>query len=155
MADGGGETKRFKKFLGGFCTVSRKYAAEQMKWFRRDSEYLWVRAELEQPTKELRIAAAAAAMQAGYCCSRQVWAAELGQQPGVAAAVAGAAAGKAGAARADAAVRALNTAEGKKMRLYTPQARALQGDTAGQAFLGQLAGRAAAARRGFQEQQRS
>jgi hypothetical protein len=88
-------------------------------------------------------------MQAGYCCSRQVWAAELGQQPGAAAAVVGAAAGKVGVARADVVVRALNTAEGKKMRLYTPQAWALQGNTAGQAFLGQLAGRAAGARRGF------
>jgi hypothetical protein len=92
-------------------------------------------------------------MQAGYCCSRQVWAAELGQQPGAAAVVAGATAGKVGVARADVVVRALNTAEGKKMRLYTPQTRALQGDTAGQAFRSQLAGRAAVARRGFQEQE--
>jgi hypothetical protein len=88
-------------------------------------------------------------MQAGYCCSRQVWAAELGQQPGATAAVAGATAGKVGVARADVVVRALSTAEGKKIRLYTPQARALHGDTACQAFLGQLASRAVAAWRGF------
>eukprot|EP01048_Picozoa_sp_COSAG05_P020611 COSAG05_NODE_3546_length_1998_cov_27.151132_3_plen_98_part_00 len=33
----------FRDFLGRFCTVSRQYATEQMKWFRRDAEYLWVR----------------------------------------------------------------------------------------------------------------
>ena len=43
----------------------------------------------------------------------------------------------------------VTTVSGTTMRSYINGV--LQGDTAGQAFLGQLAGRAAAARRGFQE----
>lgn len=42
---------RFSRFLAGFCTVSRQYATEQMKWFRKDKAYLWVRSELEKPTE--------------------------------------------------------------------------------------------------------
>jgi tRNA A37 N6-isopentenylltransferase MiaA len=44
LADDGEE--RFRAFLNNFCTVSRQYSTEQMKWFRKDKAYLWVRSEL-------------------------------------------------------------------------------------------------------------
>ena len=31
------------------ATQSRQYSTEQMKWFRKDKSYLWVRSELEKP----------------------------------------------------------------------------------------------------------
>jgi hypothetical protein len=96
--------ERFQDFVGRFCTVSRQYSTEQMKWFRRDTEYRWVRAELgeEDPLRGV-----AEMVVGGYRSLRSEWEQQL-------------------SARCDAAVREANVAEAKAMRSYRPAATVLQ-----------------------------
>ena len=137
---------RFAKFLGGFCTVSRQYSTEQMKWFRKDTAYLWVRSELEKPAP---VAHAMHVIEEAYRAERADWERLLPPEAGAA----GAAGGEvvAGPAAEGQRVRALNVAETKAMRQYVPQALALRtaakdGDGEGRAKLRALTARGEEAR---------
>lgn len=106
LANAGEE--RFRAFLNNFCTVSRQYSTEQMKWFRKDKAYLWVRSELEKPKPT---ADAMARITAAYRGARDEFEALLdgGADCGEHLRVVG-----------------LNQKEAKAMRQYTPSALALR-----------------------------
>ena len=62
------------------ATQSRQYSTEQMKWFRKDKSYLWVRSELE---KSNPIADALKRITHCYRADRSVFEAALcASQPG-------------------------------------------------------------------------
>jgi tRNA dimethylallyltransferase len=59
------ESWRFNQFLNDFSTATRRYAKQQMAWFRRDKAFLFVPVSLDATNGD-RVVAASDAIQ-GYC----------------------------------------------------------------------------------------
>jgi tRNA dimethylallyltransferase len=64
------EAERFNQFLNDFTTATRRYAKQQMSWFRKDKEFIFVPVALEA-TKADRVESATSSIQKHCEMSRQ------------------------------------------------------------------------------------
>lgn len=95
-----GDSTALKEYVEGFTAASRRYAAQQTKWFRSEPQFEWVAADWDQPARVVEAVAARIALDRadfdkGLATPEQV------------------------------ALRAIKPEEGKAMRLYAPQLRCL------------------------------
>mmetsp|Transcript_5957 Transcript_5957/g.12299 ORF Transcript_5957/g.12299 Transcript_5957/m.12299 type:complete len:174 (-) Transcript_5957:399-920(-) len=91
-----------REYVLSFAAASRRYAAQQTKWFRSEPAFEWLPAEWEQPARLVATVAAHAALERGEFD-------ELLRSP------------------EQARLRAIKPDEGKAMRLYVPQLHCLNG----------------------------
>ena len=60
-----GDAAALLQFVEGFTSASRRYAAQQVKWFRKEPSFAWLQADWSRPAEADAAAAAAAAAAAG------------------------------------------------------------------------------------------
>jgi len=99
-----------RSFVEGFAAASRRYAAQQVKWFRSDAKFEWVPADWERPERT------EAHVLASIQCDRAEFDRTL-------------------AHARQAELRRINPAEGKAMRKYTGQLAQLSDEASFSALL--------------------
>ena len=60
-----GDTKALREYVEGFTAASRRYAAQQTKWFRSEAAFEWVESDWDDPAAVVTAVAARIALERG------------------------------------------------------------------------------------------